>query len=71
MMTDMKDYDDMSPEEFDTRLDAGDSVDVFVDFARASTPLWTINVGHGGLAREVQRAAYVSVEPREPAYAGS
>lgn len=45
-MSNMRENDEMSAEEFDARLAAGKQVELRVAFPGVRVPLWTVSVSH-------------------------
>lgn len=65
-MSNMRENDEMSADEFDARLAAGKPVELRVAFLGPRLPLWTVSVSHvGAAAAGSQRTATAqSVKPR-------
>lgn len=65
-MSNMKENDEMSADEFDARLAKGKPVELRVAFPGLRLPLWTVSVSHvAAAAAGLQRTATAqSVKPR-------
>ena len=66
IMSNMKENDELSADEFDARLTAGKPVEIKVAFQGRHVPLWIVSVSHvGAAAAGWQRTATAqSVKPR-------